>query len=151
MQKPRQPAADHERTFSPATKLVQGKLHAVLSGTAAQPPISPLGYTVGFLIVVFGRQQLFTENTLTPILPLLWPGHARDWTFLTSCFLRAGLPSTMLAAGHLLRFGLRTYGGVVFAANVGEIDSRWRQFQAHLVHCVGDDLRDRQVAKPFMV
>ena len=25
----------------------------------------------GFLIVVLGRQQLFTENTLTPILPLL--------------------------------------------------------------------------------
>jgi formate-nitrite transporter family protein len=30
-----------------------------------------LGYTVGFLIVVLGRQQLFTENTVTAILPLL--------------------------------------------------------------------------------
>jgi formate/nitrite transporter FocA (FNT family) len=29
------------------------------------------GYTFGFLIVVLGRQQLFTENTLTAILPLL--------------------------------------------------------------------------------
>ncbi len=56
--------------------LVQGKLHAVLSGSAAQPLIAPLGYTVGFLIVVFGRQQLFAENTLTPILPLLWQGRA---------------------------------------------------------------------------
>jgi formate/nitrite transporter FocA (FNT family) len=33
--------------------------------------VSRLGYTVGFVIVVLGRQQLFTENTLTPILPLL--------------------------------------------------------------------------------
>jgi formate/nitrite transporter FocA (FNT family) len=33
--------------------------------------ISRLGYSVGFLIVVLGRQQLFTENTLTVILPLL--------------------------------------------------------------------------------
>src|SRR4051812_5566121 len=33
--------------------------------------IARLGYTVGFLIVILGRQQLFTENTLTPILPLL--------------------------------------------------------------------------------
>lgn len=33
--------------------------------------ISKLGYSVGFLIVVLGRQQLFTENTLTVILPLL--------------------------------------------------------------------------------
>jgi formate-nitrite transporter family protein len=33
--------------------------------------ISSLGYSVGFLIVVLGRQQLFTENTLTVILPFL--------------------------------------------------------------------------------
>ena len=36
-----------------------------------QPLISKLGYSVGFLIVVLGRQQLFTENTLTVVLPLL--------------------------------------------------------------------------------
>ena len=34
-------------------------------------PIQGLGYSVGFLIVILGRQQLFTENTLTVILPLL--------------------------------------------------------------------------------
>jgi formate/nitrite transporter FocA (FNT family) len=33
--------------------------------------VSKFGYCAGFLIVVLGRQQLFTENTLTPILPLL--------------------------------------------------------------------------------
>jgi formate-nitrite transporter family protein len=30
-----------------------------------------LGYSVGFLIVILGRQQLFTENTVTVVLPLL--------------------------------------------------------------------------------
>jgi len=30
-----------------------------------------LGYTVGFIIVIIGRFQLFTENTITVILPLL--------------------------------------------------------------------------------
>ena len=30
-----------------------------------------LGYSVGFLIVILGRFQLFTENTITVILPLL--------------------------------------------------------------------------------
>jgi formate/nitrite transporter FocA (FNT family) len=29
------------------------------------------GYPLGFLIVIIGRQQLFTENTLTAIIPLL--------------------------------------------------------------------------------
>jgi formate/nitrite transporter FocA (FNT family) len=33
--------------------------------------VSKLGYSLGFLIVVLGRQQLFTENTLTVVLPLL--------------------------------------------------------------------------------
>lgn len=42
-----------------------------------RPLISKLGYSVGFLIVVLGRQQLFTENTLTVILPLLLRSSAR--------------------------------------------------------------------------
>lgn len=33
--------------------------------------ITKVGYSFGFLIVILGRQQLFTENTLTPVLPLL--------------------------------------------------------------------------------
>lgn len=33
--------------------------------------VAGFGYTIGFLIVVLGRQQLFTESTLTAILPLL--------------------------------------------------------------------------------
>jgi formate/nitrite transporter FocA (FNT family) len=36
-----------------------------------RPLVTRLGYSVGFLIVVLGRQQLFTENTLTAVLPLL--------------------------------------------------------------------------------
>ena len=33
--------------------------------------VSSLGYTVGFLIVILGRMQLFTENPITTIVPLL--------------------------------------------------------------------------------
>ena len=36
-----------------------------------RPLVAKLGYSAGFLIVILGRQQLFTENTLTPVLPLL--------------------------------------------------------------------------------
>ncbi len=35
------------------------------------PLVTDFGYSLGFLVVILGRQQLFTENTLTPILPLL--------------------------------------------------------------------------------
>jgi formate-nitrite transporter family protein len=36
-----------------------------------RPLISKPGYSVGFLMAILGRQQLFTENTLTVVLPLL--------------------------------------------------------------------------------
>src|SRR5947209_1514092 len=51
--------------------VAEGLLRAYLPETAWRPLVAKLGYSIGFLIVVLGRQQLFTENTLTPILPLL--------------------------------------------------------------------------------
>ncbi len=50
-------------------------LAAYLPNAPWTPLISKLGYSVGFLIVILGRQQLFTETTLTVILPLLSKQH----------------------------------------------------------------------------
>lgn len=50
--------------------LFKGFLHSILPDAAWAPGVSNLGYTVGYLIVILGRMQLFTENTITPILPL---------------------------------------------------------------------------------
>ena len=33
--------------------------------------IDSFGYSVGFVIVILARQQLFTESTLTAVLPVL--------------------------------------------------------------------------------
>jgi formate/nitrite transporter FocA (FNT family) len=51
--------------------IVQGLLRAHLPDTAWRPLVASFGYCTGFLIVILARQQLFTENTLTVILPLL--------------------------------------------------------------------------------
>jgi formate/nitrite transporter FocA (FNT family) len=51
--------------------VAQGLVRALLPDEPWQALVSSLGYSIGFLIVILGRQQLFTENTLTPILPLL--------------------------------------------------------------------------------
>ncbi|MDQ6663778.1 MAG: formate/nitrite transporter family protein [Acidobacteriota bacterium] len=50
-------------------------LRSKLPDVPWRPLIAKFGYSTGFVIVILGRQQLFTENTLTPILPLL---HRRD-------------------------------------------------------------------------
>lgn len=48
---------------------------AILQSHLPQAPWRPLivgfGYCVGFLMVVLGRQQLFTENTITVVLPVV--------------------------------------------------------------------------------
>lgn len=51
--------------------IAQGLVRSALPESPWRSLVDSLGYTVGFLFVVAGRQQLFTENTLTPILPLL--------------------------------------------------------------------------------
>ncbi|WP_299823211.1 formate/nitrite transporter family protein [uncultured Jannaschia sp.] len=42
-----------------------------LPDTEWAPLVASVGYATGFLIVILGRQQLFTENTITVVLPLV--------------------------------------------------------------------------------
>lgn len=44
---------------------------AAPAGAPWREAFTALGYPFGFLIVILSRLQLFTENTITPILPLL--------------------------------------------------------------------------------
>jgi formate/nitrite transporter FocA (FNT family) len=51
--------------------VAQALLRSYLPDQPWRPLLVRLGYPLGFLIVIIGRQQLFTENTLTAIIPLL--------------------------------------------------------------------------------
>jgi formate/nitrite transporter FocA (FNT family) len=86
----------------------QGLLAAGMPNTAWRPLVDCLGYSVGFLIVVLGRQQLFTENTLTAILPLL--AHPNRATFFSVLRLWA-----IVLAANLL-------GAFIFATIVGHTE-----------------------------
>jgi formate-nitrite transporter family protein len=55
--------------------ITEGLLRAHLPDTSWRPLLSKFGYSAGFVLVILGRQQLFTENTLTPMLPLF---HNKD-------------------------------------------------------------------------
>jgi formate/nitrite transporter FocA (FNT family) len=101
-------AAGLSMGFSFAT---EGLLAANLPDEPWRPLVSKLGYTVGFLIVVLGRQQLFTENTLTPILPLLQRPRAhvlRNVARLWAIVLAANLVGAFIfaeVAAHTETFG----------------------------------------------
>ena len=58
--------------------VAEALLHARLPDAPWRPLLSKFGYSVGFLVVILGRQQLFTKNTLTVILPMLRLRRARQ-------------------------------------------------------------------------
>lgn len=45
--------------------------HRYLPEAEWTPLVENLGYSFGFLIVILGQMQLFTENTITPVCPFL--------------------------------------------------------------------------------
>lgn len=51
--------------------IASGLIRSHLPDTSWRPLLADLGYSVGFLAVILGRQQLYTENTLTVMLPLM--------------------------------------------------------------------------------
>ena len=74
--------------------VASGALRAHLPDSPIGHFIADAGYSAGFVIVILARQQLFTENTLTVVLPLVSPrsGHTsaqvlRLWGIVLLCNL----------------------------------------------------------------
>ncbi len=51
--------------------IVPGLVRAQLPDAGWRPLVTALGYPIGFVLVILGRQQLFTQTTVTVVLPLL--------------------------------------------------------------------------------
>lgn len=51
--------------------LAQAILYTHLPDAPWRPLVADVGYTVGFVMVIMSRQQLFTENTITAVLPVI--------------------------------------------------------------------------------
>jgi formate-nitrite transporter family protein len=89
--------------------LAQGILSARLPDAPWRELVAAFGYSTGFLFVTMGRQQLFTETTLTVMLPVLHRSHgvsdiARYWLIV----FVANIVGTLLFAAaatipHLFR------------------------------------------------
>jgi formate/nitrite transporter FocA (FNT family) len=87
----------------------QGLLMAALPDAPWSHLVASVGYTLGFTFVTMGRQQLFTETTLTVMLPVLHRTHgigdvARYWAIVFA----ANIVGTLLFAAaasipHLFR------------------------------------------------
>lgn len=88
--------------------LAPALLHVHMSDTPERFLFSTLGYCVGFLVVILARQQLFTENTMTAVLPVMTLPSARSlWRLLRLWGI--------VFAGNIA-------GGALFAYGIGRMD-----------------------------
>jgi len=81
--------------------LTEAMLQSALPATPWRHLIAGFGYCMGFVIVILGRQQLFTESTLTALLPLLTRKNARTLAAalrLWGIVLLANLAGTLVFA-----------------------------------------------------
>jgi formate-nitrite transporter family protein len=88
--------------------MTEALLRSHLPDADWRPLITKLGYPVGFLIITLGSQQLFTENTVTPIVPLMV-------SFTAEKLRRMMALQLVVLLGNIL-------GTLLFAAAVGWTD-----------------------------
>lgn len=106
--------------------IAEGILQAKLPDSDSRDVVTSFGYSVGFLVVVLGRQQLFTENTLTPVLPLLYHRDAKTlrrvarlWALvLCANIVGTSLVAMALAAGTAFPPEVRSAFGEVSRATI---------------------------------
>ncbi|WP_404385600.1 formate/nitrite transporter family protein [Caenispirillum salinarum] len=106
--------------------------------------ISSLGYTIGFVIVVIGRLQLFTENTITAVLPVFartTPNALRATARLWLVVFTANMVGTALAVF------IAVFGGL---ASPEQLDAFTKVSAPILEHGWGETVR-RGVTAGFII
>lgn len=90
--------------------LSEAMLAASLNDMPGAVVIADFGYCVGFLIVILARQQLFTENTLTAVLPIM---ARKDWSGIWDVLRLWGIVLAANIVGCFLFAAFLAYSGVL--------------------------------------
>lgn len=107
--------------------LAEALLRAYLPEARWAYIVENIGYSAGFLLVIMGRMQLFTENTITTVVPLLQTPSRAMW----SCV--ASLWATVLVANVVGAFAIATffaYAGVL----APEVETAFAALSHHATH-----------------
>jgi len=81
--------------------LAQAILREHLPDAPWRPLVTSFGYSIGFVMVVLSRQQLFTENTVTVVLPVMAEFNAKNLRSLVrmwSVVFFANMAGTLFAS-----------------------------------------------------
>ena len=108
--------------------IAEGALHNYLPEEPWRPLVTALGYPFGFVIVILGRMQLFTESTITAMLPLITVPCKKSLLRtlrLWAIVITANLIGTCIAAAsidfHLLGDDALRFAMIEVSAKVAEL------------------------------
>ena len=124
--------------------IAQAALELRLPDSPWKPAIASLGYSVGFVVVILGRLQLFTESTIVAVLPLAtnvsWANLGRTLR-LWGLVFAANMVGTLAVAAILPHTGLVT----------GEQLSAMLQISSHLTEMTPLDAFQRGIPAGFIL
>lgn len=105
---------------------------AYLPDVGWRPLVENLGYSLGFMIVILGRMQLFTENTITTVLPVL---NRKDMATLNATLRLWGMVLTANVMGAFIVATFIAYGNA---------------FQPEVMHAI-EELSHHATGAPPMI
>lgn len=113
--------------LSMGTSLIaMGLLHAELKGVTGAHLLESLGYTLGFIIVIMARQQLFTENTVTAVLPIMHQPSMHNFRLLLRLW-------GLVLFGNLIGTALAALGYTVLPVFSAEVRHAFSDIALHVM------------------
>ncbi len=124
--------------------IARGILEAYLPGGNLFFLLSSAGYTVGFIIVIIANQQLFTENTITPVLPFMTEPTASHF------FMMIRLWSIVLL-GNLIGGAIAALVIVLMPIFSDEVTRTFTDMGKHLMENTSNELFSKGIMSGWLI
>jgi formate/nitrite transporter FocA (FNT family) len=106
--------------------------------------VSQLGYSVGFVIVILSRQQLFTENVITAVVPVISNNHLHNLLLMLRLW---GVVLVANVVGATLFALFLTYGGAIDA----DLAKAIHKVSEHLLNGTPTETMARGMVSGFLI
>ena len=106
--------------------------------------VSQFGYSVGFVIVILSRQQLFTENVITAVVPVMAQSHLRNLMLMLRLW---GVVLCANVVGAVLFAAFLRYSGAIDADLARSIHA----VSEHLLHAMPMETMGRGMIAGFLI
>ena len=111
---------------------------------AGAHPIVSIGYSAGFIIVILARQQLFTENTITALLPVIT---GRSWVGIQHMLRLWGIVFCANVIGAAI-FAFATTQSIIFSP---DLQDHIRKISLHMIENTPIEMFGKGIASGWLI